>query len=181
MRVAVFEDILRSKWLLNQADREADREYLTNGERIGEAFSLVGSTIVIAFFAIHQTRPTGFFLDDTAPVLIYLVLAYGMVPSAIRMLFGSRNIARPLEAIGILIFLVVAVYLIIDFPFEMSRFAQPLPHDLEFLLEWIPGSLIKWILGVGAVACAFFGPYTFMMYPAVKKILAEEEVGQPEP
>lgn len=177
----MIENILGSKWLLEQADKEADREYLSNGERIGEAVALVASVLMIAFFAIHQTRPTGFFLDDTAPVLIYLVLAYGMVPSAVRMIFGSRNIARPLEAIGMLIFLVVAVYLLAEFPFEMSRLAQPLPHDLEFLLDWVPASLAKWVMGVGAVACAFFGPYTLLLYPTIKKILAEEEVEQPNP
>lgn len=172
----MFEDLTRSKWLLEQADREADREYLSNGERIGEAVAIVASALMIAFFAIHQTRPTGFFLNDSAPLPIYLVLAYGMVPPAVRMFLGRRNVARPLEAIGMLIFLVVSVYLLAEFPFDMSRFAQPLPHDLEFLLEWIPASLVKWVLGVGAIACAFFGPYTLMLFPAVKKILAEEEV-----
>lgn len=173
-REAMVGSLFESKWFSEQVEKEAAREEVSLGERVGEAFALAFSMIFIAFFAIHQTRPTGFFTDDTGPLLIYLVLVYGMVPSAMRLLLGRRNMARPLEAIGMAIFLVVGVYLLAAFPFEMSRFAQPLPHSMEFLIEWIPESLAKWVLGIGAVACAFFAPYTFMLYLSVKERLAEE-------
>ncbi|MEW5748636.1 MAG: hypothetical protein AB1793_07650 [Candidatus Thermoplasmatota archaeon] len=178
----MVENIFESKWFVGQVEKEADREYLSNGERIGEAVAIAASLLMVAFFAIHQTRPTGFFTNDSAAPLAYLVIVYGMVPSAVRMLLGRRNIARPLEAIGMLIFLVVSVYLLVEFPFDMSRFAQPLPHSMEFLLDWIPASLVKWVLGIGAAACAFFGPYTLMLYPAVKKVVptAEEVKGPPK-
>ncbi len=171
--------VLDLKWFSGQVEREAKREHLSVGERIGEAVSIVATVVFIAFIAIHQTRPTGFFTDDSAPALVYLVLVYGMVPPAMRLFLGRRNVARPLEAIGMAMFFAVGLYFLITFPFDMSRFAQPLPHDLEFLLEWISATLAKWVLAIGVIACAFFAPYTFLLYPAVKKRLSEEPVESP--
>ena len=156
------------KWFSDQVEREAKREFLSVGERIGEAVSIVATVVFIAFIAIHQTRPTGFFTDDSAPALVYLVLVYGMVPSAMRLFLGRRNVARPLEAIGMAMFFAVGLYFLMTFPFEMSRFAQPLPHDLEFLLEWISATLAKWVLAIGVIACAFFAPYTFLLYLSIR-------------
>ena len=170
------------KWFSNQVEREAKREFLSGGERIGEAVSIVATVVFIAFIAIHQTRPTGFFTDDSAPALVYLVLVYGMVPPAMRLFLGRRNVARPLEAIGMAMFFAVGLYFLITFPFDMSRFAQPLPHNLEFLLEWISATLAKWVLAIGVIACAFFAPYTFLLYLSIRGRLSgsclEEPVGE---
>jgi type IV secretory pathway VirB2 component (pilin) len=178
----MVSELLQSKWFTAQVEREASREVLSLGERIGEAMGLVISVIFIAFVAIHQTRPTGFFIGDsvgTDAAIIYIVVAIGMVPAALRLVLGRRNMVRPLEAFGMAAFGAAAVYFLITFPFDMSRFAQPLPRSLEFLIDWIPESLAKAMLVIGLIACAFFAPFTYRMHVSVKRYLAEEE--RPEP
>lgn len=170
--------IFPSKWFSQQVEEETSRDVLGIGDRVGEVLGMVASALFIAFIAIHQTRPTGFFTDESGSLdaaLIYLVLVVGMVPPAVRFLLGRRNVVRPLDAGGMAAFAVVGLYFLIAFPFDMSRFAQPLPRSLEFLLDWIPESLARWILAIGVVACAFFSPYTLRLYAFVKRRLSEEE------
>lgn len=178
----MVENIFQSKWFSGQVEKEAARDVLRVGDRVGELLALIGSVIFIAFIAIHQTRPTGFFTGDSgdlAASLVYLVLAVGMVPPAVRLVAGRRNVARPLEAAGMAVFVVVGLYLLIVFPFDMSRFAQPLPRSLEFLLDWIPELLARSVLAIGSAACIFFSPYTFQLYLSVKGRLSGQ--GVPEP
>lgn len=175
-------DIFQSKWFSEQVEREASREVLGVGDRIGEVLSIAATIGFIAFIAIHQTRPTGFFTDEASTfdiALIYLALIIGMVPPAARFLTGHRNFARPLEALGMVVFIAVALYLLLVFPFDISRFAQPLPRSLEFLLDWVPESLAKWVMGVGVAASAFFAPFTFQLYVSVKRRLSEDASGEP--
>jgi len=177
----MVSELLQSNWLTAQVEKEASRDVLGFGERIGELLGLVISAVFLAFIAIHQTRPTGLFTGDsvaTDAALIYFVVVLGMVPTALRFLLGRRNPARPFEAIGMGAFLVVGLYFLITFPFDMSRFAQPLPRSLEFLIDWVPESLAKALLVIGVVACVFFAPFTYRMHVSVKRYLAEEE--QPE-
>lgn len=178
----MVSDLLHPKWITEQVEREASREVLGLGERIGEAIGLVVSVIFIAFIAIHQTRPTGFFTGDsvgTDAALIYIVVVIGMIPAAMRLLLGRRNVARPLEACGMAAFAAVGLYFLITFPFDMSRFAQPLPRSLEFLLDWVPESLAKTLLAIGVVACLFFAPFTYRLHLSVKRYLAEERQTEP--
>jgi len=183
----VVRNVFQSKWFSEQVEREAARDDMSPAERLGEAIALVGSAIVVAFFVIHQTRPTGFFTDDfgtAGAAVLYFMIGFGMLPPVFRLLLGRRNVARPLDALGMGTFGAGALYLLIVFPFDMSRFAQPLPHSLEFLLDWIPESLAKWVLAVGVVACVFFGPYTYQLHVSVKRLLSEgvsEEFSEDEP
>lgn len=180
----MVENIFQSKWFTQQVGKEASREALSIGDRVGEMIAIVCTVIVIAFFAIHQTRPTGFFTDDTAPTLVYLVLVVGVIPPVLRFVTGRRNFARLFEALGMAVFLVVGLYLLITFPFDMDRFAQPLWRWLEFVLDWIPEWLAKAFLVIGVVASVFFSPYTYMLHVSVKEKLAgqkQEKTRQEEP
>lgn len=164
-----------SKWFSEQAQKEVSRDVLSLGDRVGEVASIIVSIVMIAFVAIHQTRPTGFFTGDSggiAAAVIYALVVFGMVAPALRLALGRRNVVRPLEAANLGVFAAGGLYLLVAFPFDMTRLAQPLPHYLEFLLDWVPESLAKWVLGLGVVVCAFVSPYTFMLYLHVKEALS---------
>ncbi len=134
--------LFESKWFSEQAQKEVSRDVLSLGDRIGEVASIIVSIVTIAFVAIHQTRPTGFFTGDSggvAAAVIYALIVFGMVAPALRLALGRRNVVRPLEAASLGAFAAGGLYLMASFPFDITRLAQPLPHYLEFLLDWIPG------------------------------------------
>lgn len=170
-------NVFKSKWFDEQVEREASRDPLKIGDRVGEVVAMIVTIVSIAFIAIHQTRPTGFFTGDSVALdagLIYLMMVVGMVPQVFRLLTGRRNFARPFEAVGMAVYAPVGLYFAISFPFDISRLAEPLPRSMEFLLDWVPESLARTLLAIGVVACVFFAPYTFQLYLAVKKRLPQE-------
>src|SRR4030042_1927557 len=95
------EKLFGSKWFVSQAEKEAKRDRLPYSERIGQVVAIAGAFIVLAFFVIHQTRPTGFFTDEFGTgdsTLFYVMILVGLVPAFIRLLLGTRNAARPADA-----------------------------------------------------------------------------------
>jgi len=172
----VGERLLGSKWFKEQVEKEAAKDEVSSSELIGQLLSVVAAVIVIAFFAIHQTRPTGFFTDEfgtASAVLLYAMIVFGMVPPLIRFILRQKNLARPFDAASLALFFVGGLYFLVSFPFDFTHFAEPFPRALEFLLDWISGTLAKWVLGIGVVASPFFTAYTFLLYVGVKKRLSE--------
>jgi multisubunit Na+/H+ antiporter MnhB subunit len=175
----------RPAWLRKQAEKEAKREAIASKDRMVELVPIAGTLLVTAFVAIHQTRPTGFLTGDAglAALVLYLMLVVGLVPMLIRLVAGRRNLSRLFEIVGMAVFFVGQLYLLVKFPFDFSHFAEPLPHSLEFLLDWVSATLAKVILGIGVVGSAVFAVYTFFLYLAVRDRLSrpaapELETGQ---
>jgi cytochrome bd-type quinol oxidase subunit 2 len=174
--MAVGERLFGSKWFKEQVEKEAKKDEVSPSERIGQLFGVVVGAIVIAFFAIHQTRPTGFFTDDFGTVdaaLLYALIVLGMVSSLVRFVFSRKNVARPFDVAGMAVFFVAGLYFLVAFPFDFTHFAEPFPRALEFLLDWITGTFAKWVIGIGVVASPFFSVYTFLLYVGVKKRSSE--------
>jgi len=171
----VGERLFGSKWFKEQVEKEAKKDEVSSSERIGQLLSVVVGAIVLAFFVIHQTRPTGFFTDDFGTVdaaLLYALIVIGMVSPLVRFVFSQKNVARPFDVAGMAFFFVAGLYFLVAFPFDFTHFAEPFPRALEFLLDWISGTLAKWVLGIGVVASPFFSAYTFLLYVGVKKRLS---------
>jgi len=165
----------RPSWFKAQAEREAGRDVLPMGERFGQVVGIVITGIVIAFFVIHQTRPTGFFTDEFGSFqawLFYLILVLGVVPMLVRLVTSRRNQARLSEVVSMAVFFFGGLYLWLLWPFDFAHFAEPLPRALEPALDWVTDAIARWVMGVGVVASAVFAPYTLMLYAAVRKLLA---------
>ena len=162
-------------WFAAQAKKESIRDALPMGERVGQVAGIVITALVLAFFYIHQTRPTHFFTDEFGPLatgVFYLVLIFGIVPMLVKLATSSRNDTRLWEGINMAVFAVGGLYLLVLWPFDFSHFAEPLPRALEPALEWVTDTIARWVIGIGVVASAVFVPYTFMLYAAVRKLLA---------
>ena len=171
----IGERIFRSKWFNAQVEKEAARDEVTAPDLIGQLISIVAAVIIIAFFIIHQTRPTGFFTEDFgtgSAVLLYLMIAFGIIPPLIRFIWRRKNPSRPFDAASLALFFVGGLYFLIKFPFDFAHFAEPFPHALEFLIDWISATLAKWVIGIGLVASPFFSVYTYALYSGVKKRLS---------
>jgi cytochrome bd-type quinol oxidase subunit 2 len=161
--------------MIGPADKEVKRDRLGSKERIGELVSIVGCFIVLLFFVIHDTRPTGFFTEEfgtVAAVLLYSMLAIGFLPIVTRLITGRRNHpARLFESAVMAVFFIGQLYFLAVFPFDMSHFADPFPDSLEFLIDWISPTIAKILLAIGVVGGAVFTVYNYILYLAVKERL----------
>ena len=161
-------------WCLKQIDREAQKDVLAKSDLFGQVVGMVCIFIFLAFFVIHQTRPTGFFTSDFGNVeaaLFYGAGAYGLIPSMVRLITGRKNPGRFFDGIGSGLMLVSTAYLLAVFPFEFSHLAEALPGFMEFVLDWVSNDLAKIVMVLAAVAMAITTPYTFMMYYGVRSRL----------
>ncbi len=168
-------------WFEGQVEKEAKKDVLSFPDRMGQIAALACSVIAIAFVAIHDTRPTGFFTDEfgmLAAALLYGMLVVGMIPVLVRLVTGRKNLARLVEAGTTVVFFVALLYLLVVFPFDFSHFAEPLPRSLEFLLEWIPEVLAKVAMAIGIIASAILPAYTYLLYLGVRRRLAGPEFAQ---
>lgn len=180
----IGERLFGSKWFKAQVEKEAAKDEVPRSERIGQIVGFAAGVILLAFFAIHQTRPTGFFTDDFGSgdaALLYLLIVAGMISPLVRLVFGKKNTARLVDAGGMAFFFVGGLYFLAKFPFDFSHFAEPLPRALEFLLDWISGTFAKWLLGIGVVCSPFFSVYTFLLYSSVRKRLLSGAKAAPSP
>lgn len=164
------------------ATKEAKNDAVPRSERWGQLIPLAGAALIVAFFAIHQLKPTGFFTAEygtTAQVLLYGALVAGAIPFVVRLVKGSKNFTRPFEIGSMAVSFVGQLYLLLVFPFNFAYFAAPLPSFLEFLLDWVPADLGKLVLGIGVVGSVVFGVYTFFVYFSVRRRLTRiSAIGQ---
>jgi len=169
------ERLFGSKWFKAQVDKEAAKDQISPSDRIGQAIGFLTGVILVAFFAIHETRPTGFFTEDFGradAALLYAFIVLGMVSPLVRFVFNRKNIARPFDVVGMAYVFVVGLYFLVSFPFDFSHFAEPLPRALEPLLDWVSGTFAKWLLGLGVIASPFFSVYTLALYLGVRRRLS---------
>lgn len=173
-------------WYLKQIDKEARKDVLAKSDLFGQVVGMICIFVFLAFFVIHQTRPTGFFTSDFGNVeaaLFYGAGAYGLIPAAVRLITGRKNPARLFDGIGSGFMLVSVTYLLAVFPFDFSYVAEALPGFLEFALDWVSNDLAKIVMVLAAVAMAITTPYTLMLYYGVRSRLrlAPEKVEPEEP
>lgn len=154
--------------------KEADKDVLKTGERVGNVIGAVFTVIVVLIFLYIQDR--GYlFMDDfdaTAQVLFYGAILYGMVPSLARAIIGRRNLGRLLDLVGSAIFVIVASYFLATFPFDFSNLYQALPSDLEWTLRWLTNSLVRVLLVIGIFITVISAAYNFILYLAVRDELS---------
>lgn len=157
-------------WTEGIARKEAAKDLLGMGERIGEMVAIILGLLFLLFFVANQIQETGFFTSDfgaTEMVLFYGVLILGMVPPFLRMFLGRRNIVRPVEIICNLFFIVATTYLLWVFPFDFDHLADLLPTNLQFILDWITNDIAVWFMSIITVIVVIVTVWTAFLYIAV--------------
>lgn len=165
----------RSAWFDAQVEKESKKDVLPRQERNGQPLVIAGTVVVIMFVAAHQLIPTGFFTDGfgaLASFLMYGMLMLGAIPAIVRFQTGRRNPGRLVESGGLVFSIVAEVYFLVKFPFDFSHFADPLPNALEFLIDWVSGTLAKILLTFAIVVSVIMCIYGLVMYFAVRERLA---------
>jgi type IV secretory pathway VirB2 component (pilin) len=107
-------------------------------------------------------------------LLLYLSLVAGMITTAIRALFGRKNLARLFDVFGACFFTVTLTWLYIVFPFSFTHFADVLTDFLKFLLQWISNDIARTLMIIGIVTAPVMVIYNFLMYMLVRRELSKQ-------
>jgi len=164
-------------WLIKHAETEAKKDVLPLSERAGNIIGIVGGLLAVLFFAVHQTQSTGFFTSSfgTAEMsLLYISLAVGIITTAIRALFGRKNLARLFDIFGACLFTVTLAWLYVVFPFNFAHFADVLPDFLKFLLQWVTNDIARTLMIIGIVVAPAMAIYNALMYVLVRRELSKQ-------
>jgi hypothetical protein len=138
-----------------------DNEILTMPQRWLGLITGVLMLLLLAFFAYHQWKITGFFTGKfgrTEMFALYIPILMSLVAPVQRLIQGKRNPARPIEAVSDLSLAIGSLWLRVIFPFDFTHLADPFPHTMRFAFAWINNDVGKWILVlqvvIGFLSCA---------------------------
>lgn len=154
--------------------READRERVGMGERIGGAIGAIFIVIIFVLLIDIQNQEVGFFTAEFGPleqVLFYGSLLYGLFPNLLRLITGSRNLGRLADAIGSVIFVIAGSYLLIIFPFDFPALVQYLFGSASSAFSWITNDLVKLVWMIGIVISALSAAYNIPLFVSVHREL----------
>jgi hypothetical protein len=163
-------------WFTRRAEAEAKKDIIPFSERVGNIVGVVIGLLFVLFFAAHQTGSTGFFtskFDTLEALLFYGSIMFGIVSTALRGLFGRKNLARLVDIFGAILAAVAITWLFVVFPFDFAYLADVLPSFLRFLLQWISNDIAKVLMVLGIIVTLVMAIYTAIFYVLVRKELSK--------
>lgn len=150
-----------------------NKDHMRFLERVGECLGIVVISILVLFFFENQKQHTGFFTSKFGPTesfLFYGSALFGVVTGAARALIGRRNVVRPLEVFGALLWASASYWLFQVFPFDVAHFADLLPNTPKFLFWWLTNDIARLILIIGVIAGLLQAIYTTWLFLAVRRM-----------
>ena len=154
--------------------KEAEKDRLNEAERAMQLISWVFTAIAAWFLLSHWTEDTGFFTSEFGQLdalVLFGPLLFGLLPPLVRTLRGRKNISRPWDILGSMLFVLSSAYFLCAFPFDMAFFAVPLPEGMRFLIDWVTEDIAKVVLVIGIVGGVLGIAWTTLTYFKVKEIL----------
>ncbi len=161
--------MLESNW-----KKEAEKDKLKDAERASQLVSWFFTGLAAWFLLTHWTQDTGFYtseFDQLDALVLFGPLFFGVLPPLVRTLRGRKNIARPWDIFGSMLFVLSSAYFLCAFPFDMAYFAVPLPGSLQFLIDWVTEDIAKVVLVIGVIGGIFGIGWTTLTYFKVREIL----------
>jgi hypothetical protein len=171
-------------WWHRTIAREADRNRIGTGERIG---NLIGIFFILLFFTVLidvQVSEVGFFTGEFGPLeqlLLYGSLLYGIFPALLKAFTANRNLGRLAEIIGSIIFVIAAGYLLAVFPFDVPSLMDYLFGPAGGAFFWITNDLAKMVILFAIVVTMISLAYSVIVYLAVRNELSERRIATPQP
>ena len=129
----------------------SDRNIVTPARRLSSIFSVGLTVLLLIFFGIHQKDNTGFFTNrfGTAEmVALYLPILISMGAPLMRILMGSLDPARLVEAFSDVCLGVGSIWLRHTFPFDFSHIAVVFPPNIQVGFGWLNDNVGRIILVV---------------------------------
>ena len=152
--------------------KEAEKDKLNDAERASQLASWMFTAIAAWFLLAHWTDDTGFYTSEFGHLdaaLLFGPLLFGLLPPLVRTLRGRKNIARPWDIFGSMLFVLSSAYFLCAFPFDMAFFAVPLPGGLDFIIDWVSEDIAKMFLVIGAIGGIFGIGWTTLTYFKVRE------------
>ena len=163
-------------WFARRAEAEAKKDTLSYSERVGNIVGVAVGFLIVFFFVAHQMGSTGFFtskFNTIEMLLFYGSLMFGIVSTALRGLFGRKNLARLVDVFGSILVAVAITWLFVVFPFDFAYFADVLPSFLRFLLQWISNDIARVLMVLGIIVTLVMAIYTAIFYVLVRRELSK--------
>ena len=149
------------------------------GERVVGVGIVVVSVLLLLYFAVHQTRSTGFFTAEFGRwemFLFYGHLIMWIITASLEGILGQRLLSRLFDTFGGILFAGIAtVLLLVAFPFEFEYIADVLPEFLRFLVQWISNDIIRVLMVLGTIMYLVFAIYAPFAYGFMGKKHAKPE------
>jgi hypothetical protein len=145
--------------------------------RWGGLYTVGLMLLLMAFFAYHQWKQTGFFTGKFG--IVEMIALYGpiilsLAPPIQRAIQGRVNPSRPVEAISDLLLALGSLWLWHVFPFNFTHIADIFPMQMHFAFVWLTDSVGKFILLLQVVVGAISALSNVVTY------LREREIDQPK-
>ncbi len=169
----------RTSWWHRKVVKEADRDPLRMGERIGNVIAMFFIVLVALIFIDIQVQGQGFFTADFGPLaqlLFYGSLLFGLIPSFIRAASGRRNLGRLADLFGSVVFIVAVSYLLVTFPFDFASLLSLLPSTMSIDASWL-NNLFRALFELSIVISAITLVYNAILYISVRKELRVRRAG----
>ena len=163
-------------WFVRHAEVEAKKDIIPSSERVGSIVGVVVILLIGLYFVAHQRGSTGFItskFDNLTMLLFYVSLLFGIVPTAVKFLFGRKNFARLFDIFEFLLATVATGWLLVVFPFEFAYFADMLPDFLRFLVQWISNDIAGGLMVIGIIVAPIVAIYTAILYLLVRRELSK--------
>lgn len=156
-------------WWQRRVSKEADRERLGLGERIG---SVIGIVFIAAFaLAIRFLQDgilDGFFtpaFGAAEQAAFYGSMLFGIVPNLARAVTGRRSHGRLMDILGAAVFVAAWSYLLAVFPFDFGELVALAPAGMGPAAEWVTNGLFRLVIVIAmiiSVIGAAFGAILYM-------------------
>ena len=134
---------------MQSAGPETSSNTLTSTRRLSSIFSVGLTILLLIFFGIHQKDQTGFFTSKfgTPEMLaLYLPILISLIAPLMRIVIGTLDPARLVEAFSDICLGVGSLWLRHTFPFDFSRIADIFPSTIQVGLGWFNDSVGRIIL-----------------------------------
>jgi hypothetical protein len=152
--------------------RALKKDRLTLSERGGEVVGILCIALFVWFFRENQIQNTGFFTSKFGPMesfLFYGSMLFGVVTGSARALIGRRNVVRPLEVVGALLWASASYWFLQVFPFDFSHLPDLLPDAIKFLLGWLTNDIARVLFIIGLVCAVVQAIYTTWLFLTVQR------------
>jgi flagellar biosynthesis protein FlhB len=169
-----------TSWWQRHVSKEADRDVLKLGERIGNIVAIVIIMIIAWFFLDIEFQKNAFFTSSFGPVeqfLFYGTLLYGIVPSLVRAITGRKNLGRFADLFGTLFGIVAISYFLVVFPFDFSYLVTLLPANIQPSFSWFTNDLVKMLFTIGLVISIIALVYNAILFFFVRRELKARRAG----
>jgi hypothetical protein len=163
-------------WFDRRVEAEAKKDITSYSERVGNIVGVVVGLLFVLYFVAHQVWSTGFFtteFETLEALLFYGSMMVGTIATALKGLFGRKNLVRPFEVFGYILTAVAVIWLFVVFPFDFAYLADVLPSFLRFLLQWISNDIARVLMVLGIIVILVMTIYTTIIYVLVRRELSK--------